>query len=63
MKPAAPSSRTWASLAAAATAKIWALRILQSWISAEPTPPEAPVTSTVSPSRIPARTSMFSAVE
>ena len=45
-----------------AIATVAAFRLLASWIRAEPTPPEAPVISTTSPSPTPARRSMFSAV-
>ncbi len=47
----------------AAMAITLAPRRLASWTSALPTPPEAPVTSTVSPAMTPARASIPSAVE
>jgi len=45
------------------TAMTRAPRTFASWIAAEPTPPDAPVTRTRSPAPTPARVSMFSAVE
>ena len=59
----APSARTAASLAAEATANTSAPRRFASCTAAEPTPPEAPVTSTRSPLVTLARWSRFSAVE
>ena len=51
------------ALAGAAMASTVAPRALASWTAAEPTPPEAPVTSTVSPAATLNRVSMFNAAE
>ena len=59
----APRAFTSSCLAAAATAVTWAPRRLASWITAEPTPPDAPVTTTLSPRATLVRRNMFSAAE